>query len=173
MSMVRRISKPGGLHRQRLGNPGLSEEVHDPYWSRAKPRAPRRCSQCGATYLRGRWRWQGLTPPPPATIVCPACRRVNDRYPAGQLSLSGAFVPAHADEILRLVRHVEAAETREHPLHRIMTVKRERGAIEITTTDVHLPRRLGHALEAAWHGKLATHYDEHGYFARVTWERND
>jgi hypothetical protein len=173
MSTARRFSKPMGSRRQRLGNPRLAEEIHDPYWSRAKPRAPQRCRECGATYVRGRWRWQGLTPPPPAAILCPACRRSHDRYPAGELILRGAFVAAHADEILRLVRNVETAETREHPLHRIMAVSRRGGSIEITTTDVHLPRRLGHALEDAWQGKLETHYDEQGYFARITWERND
>jgi hypothetical protein len=36
-----------------------------------------------------------------------------------------------------------------------------------------LPRRIGHALESAWDGKLDTHYDEAGYFARVAWERTD
>jgi NMD protein affecting ribosome stability and mRNA decay len=162
----------GRLHRQRFGNPRLTEEVHDPYRSASKT-GPQRCSKCGAIYLRGRWRWQGLTPPPPATIVCPACRRSADRYPAGQVIVSGSFAAAHGAEILRLVRNVEAAETREHPLHRIMAVKHRGGAIEVTTTDVHLPRRLGHALEDAWGGTLKTHYDEQGYFARVTWERND
>jgi hypothetical protein len=159
--------------RQRLGNPRLAEEVHDPYRAGAKSRAPQRCSQCGATYLRGRWRWQGLTPPAPAAIVCPACRRINDRYPAGELLISGSFVAEHHDEVVHLVRNIEAAETREHPLHRIMAMRRRGGTIEITTTDVHLPRRIGHALEDAWHGALKTHYDEQGYFARVTWERND
>ena len=43
--------------------------------------------------------------------------------------------------------------------------------IVVTTTDIHLPRRIGHALEAAWDGELTTHYDEAGYFARVRWER--
>jgi hypothetical protein len=159
------------LHEAR-GNPRLSEERHDPYRDNAKLRAPRRCKQCNATYLKGRWRWEALTPPAPATTLCPACRRSNDRYPAGEVLLRGDFVTAHADEILRLVRNVEAAETQQHPLHRIMDIRREDGDIVITTTDVHLPRRLGHALEGAWHGELTTHYDEAGYFARVTWRRH-
>jgi hypothetical protein len=173
MSTPIHSSRPNRRPRLGFGNPRLTEEVHDPYRGTTKPRGPQRCSQCGATYLRGRWRWQGLTPPPPARIVCPACRRVNDRYPAGELILTGSFVAVHADEILHLIRNVEAAETREHPMNRVMAIKRRQGAIGVTTTDVHLPRRLGHALEDAWHGTLETHYDEQGYFARVTWERND
>jgi hypothetical protein len=174
MSAPRRsLGSAGQSHRRKFGNPGLAEEIHDPYRIGKKARAPQRCAQCGATYLRGRWRWRALTPPAPATAVCPACRRIDDHYPAGELLVGGSFVTEHHDEIVRLVRNVEAAETREHPLHRIMAMRRRGGTIEITTTDVHLPRRLGHALEDAWHGTLKTHYDEQGYFARVTWERND
>lgn len=168
------LNKAGSrLPRQTRGNPRLQEERHDPYRTSSKLRGPRRCAQCGATYLKGHWRWEKLTPPTAATATCPACRRSNDRYPAGEFILRGTFVPAHADEILRLIRNVEADETREHPLHRIMGIDRRGGTITITTTDIHLPRRLGHALEGAWHGSLATHYDEHGYYARVIWERND
>jgi hypothetical protein len=106
-------------------------------------------------------------------MTCPACRRINDRYPAGEVLLRGSFVANHGDEVVRLIRNVEAAESREHALHRIIAVRQRDGEIEVTTTDVHLPRRIGHALEGAWHGTLTTHYDEKGYFARITWERND
>jgi hypothetical protein len=45
--------------------------------------------------------------------------------------------------------------------------------IRITTTDVHLPHRIGHAISKAWHGHGTMHYDEEGYFARYDWCRND
>jgi NMD protein affecting ribosome stability and mRNA decay len=174
MNGQQRFGKPGGkVRRQTRGNPRLQEEIHDPYRTTAKLRAPRRCAQCGATYLKGRWQWQSVLPTAPATIVCPACRRSNEKYPAGELTLRGAFVAEHDTELVRLIRNIEAAESREHPLHRIMALQRSDGSIVITTTDVHLPRRMGHALEDAWGGELSTHYDEQGYFARVTWERND
>ena len=38
--------------------------------------------------------------------------------------------------------------------------------------DSEMARYVGHALEAAWGGKLDTHYDESGYFARVGWIRD-
>jgi hypothetical protein len=41
----------------------------------------------------------------------------------------------------------------------------------ITTTDVHLPRRIGEAVHHAFHGDLKVHYDEENYFARVDWHR--
>ncbi len=170
------MDKPRATHIARRavrGNPRLTEARHDPYHDDTKLRGPTRCTGCGAIYLRGRWRWERLQPQPAATTRCPACRRIADRYPAGELTLSGAFVAAHRDELLKLVRNVEKSEAREHPLQRIMDIRRTGEELVITTTDVHLPRRIGHALENAWHGSLDTHYDEQGYFIRMRWERND
>lgn len=163
-------------HARRLlahGNPRLEEEIHDPYRTPRKARSPARCSECGATYRKGRWTWERLQPLPPATLLCPACRRIQDRYPAGEITIGGSFFVAHADEALRLVRNVANAEQRDHPLHRIAAITRKGGQAIVTTTDLHLPRRIAHALESAWGGKLATHYDESGYFVRIGWERND
>ena len=109
----------------------------------------------------------------PASLVCPACRRARDRYPAGEITLGGRFFVEHADEALRLVRNVEDGEHRGHPLHRIIAITRKGGNAVVTTTDLHLPRRIAHALESAWGGTLSTHYDEAGCFVRVSWERND
>ena len=171
---MRPRTKPGSRSKsqQLRGNPRLREHVHDPYRAREKLKGPVRCTGCGATYLRGHWRWQGIMPPARATAVCPACRRVEDRYPAGEITVSGSFVAAHAKEIERLIRNTADKEASEHPLHRIMNLTRRRGAVMVTTTDIHLPHRIGHALKDAWGGALATHYDDEGYYARVTWERN-
>lgn len=159
--------------RLRRGNPGLREEIHDPYRSTAKSRGPARCPECGATYLRGRWRWERTPSATAAKLRCPACRRIDDRVPAGTVTLRGAFVAAHESEALKHVRNVEKEERQRHPLHRIMSIRSEPGNISIETTDVHLPRRIGHALEEAWGGSLSTHYDEEGYFARVDWVREE
>jgi len=155
------------------GNPRLEEEIHDPYRTPRKARSPARCADCGATYRKGRWTWERLQPPPPASLVCPACRRVRDRYPAGEITVGGRFYVEHADETLNLIRNVENAEHSAHPLQRIIAVQRKGGQAIVTTTDLHLARRIAHALEAAWGGELATHYDEGGYFVRIGWQRND
>jgi hypothetical protein len=41
----------------------------------------------------------------------------------------------------------------------------------ITTTDIHLPRRIGEALHRAYEGDLDFHYEEEAYSIRVTWRR--
>jgi hypothetical protein len=172
---MRSNTKPGSRLKpgQVRGNPHLQERNHDPYRASAKLKGPARCADCGATYVNGHWRWQSLIPPARTATTCPACRRVKDRYPAGELAVGGSFVAGHAKEIEGLIRNTADNESREHPLHRIMELKWRKGAIVVTTTDVHLPHRIGHALKDAWGGALATHYDDHGYYARVNWERND
>lgn len=77
----------------------------------------------------------------------------------------------HKDEICNLVRNIEAVENREHPMNRIVDLEVRDDLIFITTTDVHLPRRIGKALADAWKGKLDIHFDKGGYFTRIGWHR--
>lgn len=149
----------------------LKERVHDPYKLRRKLPEPALCPQCGAVYEQGRWTWRETSPAGAREELCQACHRVNDRYPAGELTLAGAFAGSHRDEIVRLARHVEERENAEHPLNRIMEIREQDGTTVITTTDIHLPRAIGHAIENAWQGELSTHYDEEGYFVRMRWRR--
>ena len=150
----------------------IRERVHDSYKTRLKLPEPTVCPQCGALYQQGRWTWAERPAGESNEELCQACHRTNDRYPAGSLALSGAFVAAHKDEILDLARNTEKAETGEHPLHRIMAVDERPGEIEITTTDVHLPRRIGEAVHRAFAGDFEFNYDEEGYFLRATWVRD-
>lgn len=104
---------------------------------------------------------------------CPACHRSNDHYPAGELTLSAKFLAAQAREIIRLAGNVEALERHEHPMQRITGLEQAADQIVITTTDLQLPRRIGHALVKAYKGDLDTHCAEGGHFVRMTWRRND
>ncbi len=150
----------------------LRERVHDPYKTRLKLPEPTVCPGCGAVYRKGRWTWASV--PVGANVAsCQACRRVDDAYPAGVATLRGGFLKKHRREILNLTRNQEALEKGEHPLHRIMAIEDRSEEIEITTTDIHLPRRIGQALHNAYRGSLDLHYDRGGYFVRVTWTREE
>ena len=150
----------------------IEEHRHDPYKARKKLHEPTGCPQCGAVFHEGRWQWAKARPAKTHQELCPACHRTNDKYPAGELTLSGDFVVGHCREIIRLARHTEEAEKRLHPLQRILSIDEKPGAVVITTTDIHLPRRIGHAIASAYKGDLETHYDEAGYFVRLTWKRD-
>jgi NMD protein affecting ribosome stability and mRNA decay len=159
----------GGFRMQRqeqllvgLGN--------DPYKPGRKLRGATRCADCGAVFHRGRWSWRA-TPRHAAAGLCPACRRVRERLPAGFVRLRGPFVREHENEVLNRVRHCEQSERREHPLQRIMAVEAASDGMRITTTDPHLARRIGEALHAAYKGELHYRYAKDERLVRVTWSR--
>ena len=77
----------------------------------------------------------------------------------------------HRDEIEHLVRNEEEHEAADHPLQRIMDITWQNGAITITTTDVHLARRIGEAVHYAYQGRLEIKYSQDEYLVRVNWTR--
>ncbi len=158
--------------RRRWGR-SQRDRILDPYKATHKAHEAAVCEQCGAVYQHGRWDW-GERPEGAATMICQACHRTNDHYPAGIVTLSGPLVASQRGEITQLVRHQEEAEKPEHPLNRIMSIELEApDRLVIRTTDIHLPRRIGEAITRAYKGTLTEHYDEGGYFVRVNWTRAD
>jgi hypothetical protein len=103
--------------------------------------------------------------------MCPACLRIRDKYPAGFLTLSGLYLQEHKAEIINLAHNEEASEKAEHALHRIMAVEEHADHVIISTTDIHLPRRIGEALRHAHRGELDFRYEEEGSRLRVSWQR--
>ncbi|HEX9625874.1 MAG TPA: BCAM0308 family protein [Acidiferrobacterales bacterium] len=146
------------------------ERVSDPYRARGKWPEPSTCPECGAIFHDGRWLW-GAAEPGAEQHLCPACLRIRDRLPAGQLTLSGPFFAAHRDEILHLVRNTETKARAEHPLERIIDVKDEADHTVVTFTDSHLTHGIGEALHHAYHGELDSRYTDEGDLLRVSWSR--
>jgi len=149
----------------------LQEHVHDPYKATKKLPEPTVCPTCNAVFTGGHWQWRESWPVGARHEICHACRRTRDGYPAGILTLSGAFVTAHKEDMLQLARHQEEQEKAEHPMHRIMKIEEGRNSIVISTTDLHLPKRIGDAVHHAYKGELQSHYDESGYLLRMKWNR--
>ena len=149
---------------------GLDREyLHDTYKARGKLPDPTVCPVCGAVFQKGRWKW-GRRPAGAKETVCPACRRIEDRYPAGILSLSGPFLKSRKGEILNVIHNQERQAKKEHPLCRIIAVEEREDGIEVATTDTHLPRRIGEALWHAYHGELNLHYAEDPRLVRMSWK---
>lgn len=148
----------------------IREHEHDPYKVRSKLPDPSACTDCGVMYRAGRWTW-GAAPADAKPVVCPACQRVRDDYPAGFLRVHGEFVGPHHHELVGLARNVEEREKGQHPLKRIMAVSETEGGFVVTTTDAGLARNIGDALQRAYEGELDYQYTEEGSILRVTWSR--
>lgn len=150
------------MRRNRVG--------YDRYKLPRKLREPTRCRDCGALYRDGRWVW-ALRGGPAYKVRCPACQRVRDSRAAGYVQLSGEYFAGHRDEILRRVRRCEQVEAAEHPLERIIAIRQEAAGELVTTTGMHLARRIAHALQHAYKGNLESRYNKGEKVLRVQWSR--
>lgn len=167
--MSTKTNQPGFRQIARRDNI-FQEHVHDNYKIKGKLSTPTVCPHCRAVYHEGRWQW-GQVPAEAHQVTCPACHRIQDHYPAGFLTLQGAFFVAHRDEILHLVRNTEEREKERHPLKRIIAIEEKDEIALITTTDIHLARGLGEAIHHAYQGELEFHYNHDENLLRVNWVR--
>jgi len=157
---------PSGERGDRL----VQDDRQDPYMRRQKLQEPSFCAECGAVFHGGRWQWSDKSDGA-EKATCPACQRIKDDCEAGIVILKGAYYKGHRQEILNIVRNEEKKEKGQHPLHRVMQIEEDEGSATITTTDIHLPKRIGESVRHAHQGELALDYDEDGYYVRVTWDR--
>lgn len=148
----------------------IKEKRHDAYREEGKWPEPTVCTKCGAVFANGRWLWQE-TPSEANEVICPACRRTIDRYPAGYVEIKGSFFTDHHDEILNLIRNVAEQEQRGRPLERIMAINEKKKPTLVTTTGVHLARRIGEALSRAYKGELSFQYLDGEQRIKVHWQR--
>lgn len=148
----------------------VPETGHDTYRRRGKPKDPSVCPRCDAVFHKGHWQW---IPAPAGSHEdkCPACLRIEDKYPAGFVTLEGDFFAAHQAEIVHLVRNQAATEEGEHPLNRIIELTEAAGHVEVTTTDLHMARRIAEAVNNAYAGELDLQYAEDDTIVRVHWKR--
>jgi hypothetical protein len=147
----------------------FKDERSDTYREKQKYKEPTRCPNCGVSFVNGRWQWGGGIQHAHKAL-CPACKRIEDDYPAGFVMLSGEFLADHREEIMNMVENTEKIESKEHPLERIMDIYADGDETVIKTTGIHLPRRLGDALKHAYQGELDISYEAEN-FIRVSWSR--
>lgn len=161
------------MFRSRYGRKDriLKQRRQDVYWEHQKWPEPTRCPDCGAVFMQGRWTWSEVSEAV-HMVRCPACRRAADRYPAGYVELAGAFLQMHQKEILNLIRNLESQEKQSRPLERILQFEVQDGRCLLTTTGVHLARRIGEALARAYQGTLDFAYAEGDRVIRVHWHRD-
>ena len=165
------MSNPRGVPYSPKRDAGMPRRnMDDPYRHAAKPPEPTICPECKAVFAEGRWMW-GDAPEEANEQLCPACQRIQDRFPAGYVTIKGAFFAEHRDEIVALIENHEKKEKAARPLQRIMAMDTLRDGIEVTTTDSHLARGIGEALQDAYKGELKLRYSRDENLRRATWKR--
>ena len=152
------------------GEHNYEAERGDPYQAAGKYKQPVTCSGCGAVFNEGRWVW-GAAPAGAQAATCPACRRIHDSLPAGTVVVEGPFVALHRGDLVHLIRNEAERESGEHPMNRLMDVRELPDRVEVATTDIHLPRRIGTALKRAYDGELDVRFGDNEYSVRVVWRR--
>jgi len=148
----------------------INEKRHDVYREMQKHAEPAKCPKCGAVYINGRWQWHD-DGEHASDVLCPACKRTADNYPAGEIELRGDFFVDHREEILNLVRNTEKQEKTQHPLERIITITENEDHTTVTTTGIHVARRIGEAVSKAFKGHLSLRYGNGEQSVNAQWIR--
>ena len=156
----------GARHEQRM-RPVREDSYHDDL----KLAEPAMCPRCRATYVRGRWTWEHA-PADATPHTCPACQRIEDNFPGGYVTLKGAFLADHRDEILNLVMARAERAREQHPMQRIIGMQDVSRGVLVTTTDGHLARGIGVALRDAFKGELDLAFSKEDNLVRATWSRS-
>ncbi|MDP2246726.1 MAG: BCAM0308 family protein [Nitrosomonadales bacterium] len=168
--MLKPNTVPTGYH-QIKSNDVIFKDTQDAYKATKKLPEPTACPQCHAVFRKGRWAWGNYVENAHIEI-CPACHRANDHFPAGFITLSGDFLAAHKEEISNLIRHVEQRKSEEHPLQRIISsIWESDEKLMVNTTDIHLARGIGEAIQHAYGGELNYLYNPGESLLRVDWKR--
>ncbi len=151
----------------------------DPYLPGKTARHMGVCPACHA--VRNGQRWTFDTPTAKMLLKrtgevdlhrCPACRKIADGFPFGLVTLAGAFLAFHRDEILSIVRNEEKRAMGLNPLARIMSLTEEGGRMEIATTDEKLAQRIGREVHKACSGDIEYTWSDDVKLLRVRWMRD-
>jgi hypothetical protein len=146
----------------------------DMYLPRLDPKGVIQCSGCGAFHHRRHWT---LTPPGSFSsqihshpVFCPACRKIQDRFPGGELILRGVEAE-NRGEIARILHNEESRAREKNPLERIMRMDAANGGWRVETTTEKLAQRLGRSIKKARGGKIAYKWGHNNKFVRVSWQK--
>jgi len=105
----------------------------DMYLPRRSPRGIIQCTGCGAFYVRRHWTLNsppGFSNPVNAHPThCPACLKIRDRFPGGELHLLNVE-RGDRSEIARILRNEEERARMKNSLERIMRMDARNGGME-------------------------------------------
>lgn len=154
------------------------DDWEDPYLSDGHREDGTVCSQCGAVYHNHHWTLDEaqrdvlLAAGTPNQVICPGCKKFNERNPHGIVTLRGDYWPQHREDILNLIHNEEGRGMNTNPLERIMDIREDAGALIIETTNEKLAQRIGRSVHSAHKGNVEYKWPDGNRLVRVDWERN-
>ncbi len=159
------------MEEARRGDVG--HESKNPYYEGKKYKEPTICTNCRLVYQDGRWVNKEIPDDDINEALCPACRRKRDKNPEGLVYLSGGYFKNHKDEIVHIAKNNEERARSKRPLQQIMWAEYKSDTLEIATTNEHLARRIGKAIQRAHDGELKIKSGQKERLVRVYWVRED
>ena len=152
---------------------GLRPHLEDPYLTRKSYKEPTVCPRCGLIYRHRRWQRMPDFDVNQAVErhKCPACRKEEDHYVMGIVSISGDFFKPRRDEIINMLRNEEKKSLIHNPLDRIMAIIDEESGMRVETTSESLAVHLGRMLYHAYGGDVDYRFSDDQKLARVFWYR--
>jgi hypothetical protein len=146
----------------------------DPYLPRGAAGGMAQCASCGAFSYKGRW---SVNPPPGSMrpsergrTVCPACRKIREHYPGGELYLLEVQA-ADRKDLAAILRNEEKRARLKNPLERIMRMQPRNGGWRVETSTEKLAQRLGRSVKKARGGRLVYKWGHQNKFVRIEWRK--
>lgn len=130
------------------------------------------CRECGAVYENGRWIWSASANVT-RQLLCPACRRILEHAPAGELWLQSCdYLNTCLDQVVSLLSLEAQNEEGMHALKRIMDIDVQPEGVRVTTTGQLVLRRLGEAMLRSHHGRLSIENRDGERLLRASWSHD-
>jgi NMD protein affecting ribosome stability and mRNA decay len=165
--------KWSGQKGKKFGHAGRQEDPYQP----AEGQEAAVCTQCHALYRSKRWSFDAALYERLAgtdkvrEVVCPTCRKINDHFPEGILTLSGEFFSQHQEEIVRLLEKEAGRVAQRSVADRIIQKIPEGDKLVVETTSEKMAQHLGRSVYKAYKGDLNFRWGEVERFVRVYWSR--
>jgi hypothetical protein len=138
------------------------------------------CGRCHAIYHPKHWHldeaeYQRLREDPKVSeIVCPSCIAIEQKDFKGQVTIKGAVLAKHREQILNTIYNEEAHLRATNPHSRIGLMEEQDGELLVWTVNEFLADRIGKELKKAFSGSHAdiTHLPRES-FTRVVWWKEE
>jgi len=99
-------------------------------------------------------------------------RKPDKLEQGGLIRISGNFLLDHEDEIVNLVKHEGRLAENENPQHKVKTIKKTDGRLEIEISNSRLALHIGKRLNHAYKGAHTYKFSKGEKFVEIEWARD-